>query len=57
MSWRVAGEQGAAVEDIGVGGFGPDDVPIPEVADLGDYRICTANAGDELCAPIEIIES
>jgi hypothetical protein len=57
LNWQLAGEQGAAVEDIGVGGFGPDHVPIPEVVDPGDYRICTANAGDEFCAPFEIIES
>ena len=57
LSWQEAGAQGVAVEDIGVGGVGPDHVPIPEVAEPGDYRICTANAGDEFCVPIEIVES
>ncbi len=54
MSWHAADEPGMAVEDIGVGGPGPDNVPIPEIAEPGDYRICTANAGADFCAPIEI---
>lgn len=55
MSWHPAAAQGIAVEDIGVGGIGPDNVPIPEVAEPGDYRICTANAGADFCAAIEIV--
>ena len=55
MSWHAADAQGMAVEDIGVGGIGPDNVPIPEVAEPGDYRICTANAGADFCAAIEIV--
>ena len=55
MSWHAAADgQAMAVEDIGVGGPGPDNVPIPEVAEPGDYRICTGNAGADFCAPIEI---
>lgn len=41
-------------EDLGVGGPGPDRVVIPETAESGDYRICTANAGDEFCTPLRI---
>ena len=55
MSWHAAAEQGLAVEDIGVGGPGPDHVPIPEPAEPGAYRICTGNAGADFCAPIEIV--
>ena len=55
MSWHPVVEQGIAVEDIGVGGPGPDHVPIPEVAEPGSYRICTGNAGADFCAPIEIV--
>jgi hypothetical protein len=55
MSWHAAGGQGVAVEDIGVGGPGPDHVPIPEPAEPGAYRICTGNAGEDFCAPIEIV--
>jgi hypothetical protein len=29
-------------------------VTIPEVAEPGDYRICTGNAGDEFCTPIQV---
>jgi hypothetical protein len=55
MAWHVLGEEGFAVEDIGVGGAGPDHVTIPDVAEPGDYRICTGNAGDEICTPFEIV--
>ena len=54
-TWQPARAEGLAVEDIGVGGPGPDRVLIPEVAEPGSYRICTGNAGDEFCAPIEIV--
>jgi len=58
MSWNAAGAaEGIAVEDIGVGGPGPDHVPIPEPAEPGDYRICTGNAGADFCSPIEIAAS
>ena len=55
MRWNAAGAQGVAVPDIGVGGPGPDHVPIPEPAEPGTYRICTGNAGADFCAPIEIV--
>jgi len=55
MAWHLPNEQNIAFPDIGVGGAGPDRVPIPETAEPGDYRICTGNAGDEFCAPIEIV--
>ncbi|HEY8170673.1 MAG TPA: hypothetical protein VIH24_06195 [Candidatus Limnocylindria bacterium] len=54
-TWQAAGADGMAVEDIGVGGPGPDRVLIPDVAEPGSYRICTGNAGDEICTPIEIL--
>ncbi|MEO5985590.1 MAG: hypothetical protein ABIW50_03140 [Candidatus Limnocylindria bacterium] len=53
-SWSAVDAGPIAVEDIGVGGPGPDRVPIPDTADAGDYRICTGNAGDNFCAPIRI---
>lgn len=53
-SWSAADAGPIAVEDIGVGGTGPDRVPIPETAVPGDYRICTGNAGENFCAPIRI---
>ncbi|MBA3727954.1 MAG: hypothetical protein H0W94_01880 [Actinobacteria bacterium] len=48
--------EGFGHDDVGVGGPGPDRVRIPEDAEAGRYRICTANAGDEFCTgPIEIV--
>jgi len=53
--WWPVDAEGMAVPDIGVGGPGPDRVLIPNVAEPGDYRICTGNAGADFCAPIEIV--
>jgi hypothetical protein len=44
-----------AVEAIGVAGEGPDHLLIPDVAEPGAYRVCTANAAEDVCAPIEIV--
>jgi hypothetical protein len=55
MSWHLPNADGIAFPDIGVGGGGPDRVPIPASAEPGDYRICTGNAGEEFCTPIEIV--
>ena len=54
-TWTRAGGAGLAVEDIGVGGLGPDQVLIPDIAEPGSYRICTANAAEVMCAPIEVV--
>lgn len=50
----AAGTEGYGVIDVGVGGPGPDRVVLPADVEPGEYRICTANAGDEFCAPLEI---
>jgi hypothetical protein len=55
MSWHLPNAENIAFPDIGVSGPGPDRVPIPETAEPGSYRICTGNAGEEFCAPIEIV--
>lgn len=54
--WFTA-EQGAGWDDLGVGGPGPDRVVIPETAEPGQYRICTANAGDEFCTPMRVADA
>jgi hypothetical protein len=54
-TWSPADAGGMAVEDIGVGGPGPDRVLVPEVAEPGAYRICTGNAGENFCAQIEVV--
>jgi hypothetical protein len=55
LTWQPPGGAGLAVEDIGVGGPGPDHVLIPPVTAAGVYRICTANAAEKACAPIEVV--
>lgn len=55
VGWHVAGEEGFAVEDIGVGGNGPDHVVIPDTAEPGTWRICTGNAVENVCVRIEIV--
>ena len=40
--------------DIGVVGPGPDLVPIPETAEPGEYRVCTANSAPNICAAITV---
>ncbi|MCA1572153.1 MAG: hypothetical protein LC798_17940 [Chloroflexi bacterium] len=55
-SWHMTGAEAIAVPDIGVGGPGPDRVPIPETAPPGSYRICTGNAGGNYCVPVRIGE-
>lgn len=47
--------EGYGVVDVGVAGPGPDHVRLPGDVPPGDYRICTANAGDEFCAPLEVV--
>jgi hypothetical protein len=56
LDWSPAGDEEFAVPAIGVAGPGPDRVPIPDVAEPGTWRICTGNAGQNICAPIEIVE-
>lgn len=49
-----AGTEGYGVPDVGVGGTGPDRVLIPEAAEPGSWRLCTANRGEDICASLEI---
>lgn len=45
-----------AWDDIGVSGPGPDRVRVPDTAPPGSYRLCTANALDNICADLEITD-
>jgi hypothetical protein len=54
-TWFRGGDDDIAVDAIGIGGDGPDRVPIPHGLLPGDYRICTANAGENLCVPIQVV--
>lgn len=56
-TWAGPAERGQwAWEDIGVEGPGPDTVLIPDGAPPGTYRLCTANAVNNFCAEIEIVD-
>ncbi|MBW3665893.1 MAG: hypothetical protein KY469_22650 [Actinobacteria bacterium] len=54
-SIRVGSEGNYGWPDVGVDGPGPDRVLIPHGIEPGRYRLCTANAGDEFCAPLDIV--
>lgn len=45
-------DEGKGWDAIGVSGPGPDTLVIPETATPGSYRLCTANAVDNFCAPL-----
>ena len=54
-TWAPAGED-HDWDDIGIGGPGPDRVKVPDTAEAGQYRVCTANARGNSCAELTIIE-
>jgi hypothetical protein len=54
-SYFRPGATGIGVPAVGIGGAGPDRVQVPPDVQPGEYRICTANAGENFCAPIEIV--
>lgn len=45
-----------AVEDIGIGGVGPDAVDLPDGVAPGGYRICTGNSRPNICALLTIAD-
>lgn len=49
-----ADTEGYGCPDVGVSGSGPDRIRLPAEVAAGRHRICTANAPDDFCAPIEI---
>lgn len=56
--WFEPDDPDVAVEAVGIGGIGPDHVPIPDdIGPGGSYRICTANAGENICTPIDVVGS
>ena len=56
-SWsNVRGGNGPVWPDVGVTGPGPNWIQIPHRAEPGTYRVCTANAGDEFCARLQLID-
>lgn len=55
-SWVHVGTEGVGWPDIGVMGPGPDRIEVPADAPAGEHRVCTANAGENFCVPLEILE-
>ena len=51
-SWALAGE--FDLFDYGVGGAGPDGLVMPDEIDAGVWRLCTANALDDVCAQLTV---
>ena len=45
--WYPRGSDRWGWEDVGVSGPGPDRLKVPDVAEPGSYRICTANTRDK----------
>lgn len=43
-------------DDIGFEGPGPDFVEVPDTASPGSYRLCTANAGCNFCASLQVAQ-
>lgn len=55
-SWQPADDPEEVVgwPDLAVSGAGPDQIEVPDTAEPGDYRICTANMGTNFCAEIVV---
>ncbi|MCW2751708.1 MAG: hypothetical protein JWR83_2818 [Aeromicrobium sp.] len=51
--WRPLADA-LPVGDRGIGGPGPDFVTIPDTANAGIYRLCTANAQQQACAVLTV---
>lgn len=54
--WVAVGTEGYGWVDIGIEGPGPDMLIVPDSASAGDYRICTANAVQNICAQLTILK-
>lgn len=50
--WAVNDAEGRGWDDIGVIGPGPDLIEVPDIAELGSYRVCATDV--PVCAPLEV---
>ncbi len=55
--WAPIGTEGFGWDDIGIEGPGPDTLVIPEPALAGDYRVCTANSLENICAELTVLQT
>lgn len=53
--WSVDDPSGPSWFDVEVPGSDSGTVLVPNVAALGDYRICTATSGREVCADLQLV--
>lgn len=53
-TWWDADEPDRGWVDIGVGGPGPDIAVVPETAEPGEYRLCTANSLEQSCVLLTV---
>lgn len=56
--WAPAGSGVWEQEDINLGdieGHPPQQLVVPDVADPGQYRVCTTGRKDNLCAKLEVV--
>ena len=51
-----AATEGYGVEDVGVDGTGPDRVLVDPATEPGEYRLCTANAVEDVCALLTVAD-
>ena len=51
-TWSIFGELDTA--DYGIDGPGPDGLVMPDDVGAGTWRVCTANALDDVCAQLTI---
>lgn len=52
---RVGDDGWEGFEDIGINDASPDPVPLPADTPAGNYRICTGNAGENVCTPLTVL--
>jgi hypothetical protein len=53
-TWFTPDDEGLGWDDIGIEDAGPDRLVLPETVQEGVYRLCTANAAVQICAPLTI---
>ena len=50
------GTEGWGHEDVGISGTGPDRVLIANATDPGVHRLCTANAVEDICGTVTVVD-
>jgi len=53
-SWIPAEDGEPGWDAVGIGGPGPDVIEVPDTADEGTYRVCTAISPENYCTQITV---